>query len=97
VLVWSDRRVWWDVTQARPNRDFAFRWPWPPDEGIVTNVRITIEPAGYGSRIELEDGPFRLGLPGAIDAWAKAIEVWSDALANLRAHLDFSVDLRPRQ
>jgi hypothetical protein len=35
-------------------------------------------------------------VPGAIDAWAKAIEVWSDALAKLRAHLDFSVDLRPR-
>lgn len=96
VLVWSDRRVWWEVTQARPNRDFAFRWPWLPDERLVTDVRVTIEPAGYGSRLELEDGPFPLDVPGAIDAWAEAIEVWSDALAKLRAHIDFSVDLRPR-
>ena len=96
VLVWSDRRVWWDVTQARPNREFAFRWPWLADEGLVTDVRVTIEPAGYGSRLELEDGPFPLDVPGAIDAWAEAIEVWRDALAKLRAHLDFSVDLRPR-
>ena len=96
VLVWSDHRVWWDVTQARPNRAFAFRWPWLPDEGLVTDVRVTIEPAGYGSRLELEDGPFPLDMPGAIDAWAEAIEVWSDALAKFRAHLDFSVDLRPR-
>lgn len=96
VLVWSDHRVWWDVTQARPNRDFAFRWPWLADEGLVTDVRVTIDPAGYGSRLELEDGPFPLDVPGAMDAWAKAIEVWSDALAKLRAHLDFSVDLRPR-
>lgn len=96
VLVWSDHRVWWDVTQARPNRDFAFRWPWLPDEGLVTDVRVTIDPDGYGSRLEFEDGPFPLDVPGVIDAWAEAIEVWSDALAKLRAHLDFSVDLRPR-
>ena len=96
VLVWSDRRVWWDVTEAHPNRDFAFRWPWLADEGLVTDVRVTIEPAGYGSVLELEDGPFPLDVPGAIDAWAKAIELWSDALAKLRAHVDFSVDLRPR-
>lgn len=96
VLVWSDRRVWWEVTEARPNRDFAFRWPWLADEGLVTDVRVTIEPAGYGSVLELEDGPFPLDVPAALDAWAKGIELWSDALAKLRAHLDFSVDLRPR-
>ena len=97
VLVWPDHRVWWEVTQARPNSELAFRWPWLPDEGLVTDVRVTIDPAGYGSRLELEDGPFPLDVPGAIDAWAQALEVWSDALAKLRAHLDFSVDLRPRR
>jgi uncharacterized protein YndB with AHSA1/START domain len=96
VLVWSDHRVWWDVTGALPNREFAFRWPWLADESLVTAVRVTIEPAGYGTRLELEDGPFPLDVPGVIDAWAEAIEIWSDALAKLRAHLDFSVDLRPR-
>ena len=96
VLVWSDRRVWWEVTEARPNRVFAFRWPWLEDDGLVTGASITIDPVGYGSRLTLQDGPFPLGVPGALDAWARAIELWSDALANLRAHLDFSVDLRPR-
>jgi len=96
VLVWSDQRVSWEVTAARPNRDFAFRWSWLPDEGLVTDVRVTIEPAGYGSLLELQDGPFPLDVPGAIDAWADAIEVWTDALAKLRATLDFSVDLRPQ-
>jgi uncharacterized protein YndB with AHSA1/START domain len=96
VLVWSNRRVWWEVIEARPNRVFAVRWPWLPDDRLVTDVQVTIEAAGYGSRLELRDGPFPLDMPGAIDAWAKAIELWSDALAKLRAHLDFSVDLRPR-
>jgi uncharacterized protein YndB with AHSA1/START domain len=96
VLVWSDRRTWWDVIEAHPNATFAFRWPWPPDDGLVTDVRVSIRPAGYGSLVEIEDGPFPLDAPGAIDAWAAAIELWSDALAKLRAHLDFSVDLRAR-
>jgi uncharacterized protein YndB with AHSA1/START domain len=96
TLVWSDHRVWWDVTQASPNRIFVFRRAWLPDERLVTETRITIDPAGYGTRLELEDGPFPLATPGAIEAWAEAIETWSDALAKLRAHVDFSVDLRPR-
>jgi uncharacterized protein YndB with AHSA1/START domain len=96
VLVWPDRRIWWEVTQAHPNRSFAFRWPWLPDETLITEVRVTISPAGYGSRLELEDGPFPLDAPGGIDAWAEALEGWSEALATLHAHLDFSVDLRPR-
>ncbi|MFI5255148.1 MAG: SRPBCC domain-containing protein [Candidatus Limnocylindrales bacterium] len=96
VLVWPDRRLWWDVTEAQPNSRFAFRWPWLADESLVTGVRVAIAPAGYGSRLELVDGPFPLDRPGAIDAWAEAIEGWSEALALLRAHLDFSVDLRPR-
>jgi uncharacterized protein YndB with AHSA1/START domain len=96
VLVWSERRVWWEVIEAHPSRSFVFRWPWSPDDGLVTTVRVTIEPAGYGSRLALEDGPFPIDQPGAVDAWAKAIEGWSEALAMLRAHLDYSVDLRWR-
>ena len=96
TLVWSDHRVWWDVTLASPNRTFGFRRAWLPDERLLTDARITIDPVGYGTRLELEDGPFPLDLPGAIDAWAEAIETWTDALAKLRAHIDFSVDIRPR-
>jgi uncharacterized protein YndB with AHSA1/START domain len=95
-LVWPDRRVWWDVVQATPSRTFVFRLAWLSDDRLVTETRIAIDPAGYGTRLELQDGPFPLDVPGALDAWAEAIEFWSDALAKLRAHIDFSVDLRPR-
>jgi len=95
VLTWADRRVWWQVTRAEPYSRFAFRRPWLPDDSVVTDVQVAIRPAGYGTRLDLDDGPFRIDAPGAIDAWAEAIELWSDALAMLRAHLDFSVDLRP--
>jgi uncharacterized protein YndB with AHSA1/START domain len=96
VLVWSERRVWWDVVEANPSRSFVFRWPWFPDDGLVTTVRVTIEASGYGSRLALEDGPFPIGQPNGLDAWAKSIEGWSEALAMFRAHLDFSVGLRWR-
>jgi uncharacterized protein YndB with AHSA1/START domain len=96
VLVWPDRRVWWDVIEAQAGRSFAFHRPWLPDERLVTTARITIEPAGYGTRLKLEDGPFPLDRPGVVDAWAEALQGWSEALAMLRAHLDFSVDLRTR-
>ena len=95
-LVWADQQVWWDVLEARPPRAFVFRRPWLPDERLVTRVNVNIEPVGYGSRVQLEDGPFPLDQPGVIDAWAEALEHWSEAFAMLRAHLDFSVDLRSR-
>lgn len=96
MLVWAERRVWWDVVEAHPDRRFVVHWPWLPDERLITTVSVLVEPAGYGSRIDLEDGPFPLDQAGVLDAWAKAIEGWSETLALLRAHLDFSVDLRPR-
>jgi uncharacterized protein YndB with AHSA1/START domain len=96
VLVWSDRRVWWDVMEAQAGRSFAFQRPWLPDERFVTTVRITFEPAGYGTLMTLGDGPFPLDRPGGVDAWAEGLQGWSEALAMLRAHLDFSVDLRTR-
>jgi uncharacterized protein YndB with AHSA1/START domain len=96
TLVWPDQRVWWDVLEARPPSTFVFRRPWLPDERFVTRVNVNIESVGYGSRVQLEDGPFPLDQPLAIDAWAMALEHWTEALAMLRAHLDFSVDLRNR-
>lgn len=97
TLVWFDRRVWWEVTAARPDREFAFRWPWLPNDGLITDVRVTIQPAGYGTRLDFEDGPFQLDAPGGLDAWARATELWAEALAQLRAYVDFSVDLRARR
>ena len=96
VLVWGDRRVWWEVIEQQAGDTFVFRWPWLPDERLVTTVRVTFEPAGYGTWLRLEDGPFPIDRPGVIDAWAESLEGWGEALAMLRAHLDFSVDLRNR-
>ncbi len=96
TLVWEDHRVWWEVIEARSATAFAFRWPWLPDDQLVTTARITIQPAGYGSVMQLDDGPFPLDEPGGIEAWSEALEGWGEALTMLRAHVDFSVDLRSR-
>lgn len=96
VLAWRDQRLWWDVTEAHASSRFAFRWPWGEDESLVTTVTVTISPAGYASRLDLEDGPFPIGTPAGLDAWAAGLEGWGEALMLLRAHLDFSVDLRQR-
>jgi uncharacterized protein YndB with AHSA1/START domain len=95
-LVWPDQRIWWDVLEAEAPKRFVFRWPWDADERLVTTATITIAPVGYGSRVDVEDGPFPIDEPGGLDAWTEAVESWTEALAQLRAHLDFSVDLRPR-
>jgi len=95
-LVWSDHSVAWDVIEANPNHSFVVRWDGSPDDSVVSTLRITIDAAGYGSRLSLDDGPFPIEQPDALQAWASAIERWSEALAMLRAHLDFSVDLRGR-
>jgi uncharacterized protein YndB with AHSA1/START domain len=95
-LVWPDQRLWWEIVEAEAPKRFVFRWPWDFDERLVTTATIAIAPVGYGSRVDVEDGPFPIDAPGGLDAWTEAIERWTEALAQLRAHLDFSVDLRPR-
>ena len=59
--------------------------------------RLSAIQAEHGSRLELTDGPFPLEEPGGLDAWAEALEGWGEAIAMLRAYLDFSVDIRPRR
>ncbi len=96
VLIWSDRRVWLDMLEAEPERRVRFRWAWWPDDAMATDVIVDVAPYGYGTRVTLHDGPFQIDRPEGLDAWAEAIEGWAVALANLRAQLDFSVDLRRR-
>jgi len=96
TLVWPEERVWWDVITADPDRSFVFRRSWTADDRLVTRVTVTIRQLGYGCRMDLEDGPFPLGAAEDLDVLARAIEHWTTALAQLRAHLDFSVDLRWR-
>jgi uncharacterized protein YndB with AHSA1/START domain len=95
TLVFPDERVWWEVTAAEPDSRFQFRWPWLADDAWVTTVTVTISPRGLGSLVVLEDGPFDLGKDGLLDAYAECVEGWAEALSNLRAVVDFSVDLRP--
>lgn len=97
VLAWEDHRAWWEVLEERSGELFLFRRAWLQDERLVTTVRVTFQPAGYGTLLELEEGPFPLDRPGVLDAWAEAIGGWSEALAMLRAVIDFSVDIRTRQ
>ena len=49
-----------------------------------------------GSRLVLHDGPYPIDTPAGLEAWAAAIERWTEAVTMLRAYLDFFVDLRPR-
>ncbi len=94
TLVWPEQTLWWDVVAGEPNRRFQFRWPWGPDKSLVTTVTVTITRAGYGTQVVLEDGPFPIDTPEGLEAWARSLEGWGEALAMLRAQLDFSVDVR---
>jgi uncharacterized protein YndB with AHSA1/START domain len=94
TLVFPDQRVWWDVLEAEPVSHFRFRWPWLATEAWVSEVTVTIAPRGYGSLVTLEDGPFDLSVEGVLEAYAECLAGWAEALAQLRAVVDFSVDLR---
>jgi uncharacterized protein YndB with AHSA1/START domain len=94
MLVFPDQRVWWEVLEAEPYSRFKFRWPWLEDESWLTEVTVTITPRGYGSTVVVEDGPFDLTVPRVLEAYAECLEGWGEALANMRAVVDYSVDLR---
>ncbi len=96
ILVWASRRVWLDMLEAEPARRIRFRWAPSTVGTMATEVTVEILPHGYGTRLTLHDGPFDVNHPAGLDLWAEAIESWADTLANLRAQLDFSVDLRRR-
>jgi uncharacterized protein YndB with AHSA1/START domain len=94
TLVWHDRRIPLDVLESDPPTRFRFRWAWLPDSRYTTEVTVDLQPYGYGTRLNLKDGPFDLAVDGVIDAYAEALEGWGEALTNLRARVDYSIDLR---
>ena len=58
----------------------------------------TSEKMDSGCRLmPLRDGPFDVADPRILDAFADACGGWAEALVMLRAHLDFSVDVRDRR
>jgi uncharacterized protein YndB with AHSA1/START domain len=94
VLTWHDRRIPIDVLASDPPGLFRFRWSWPTGDDYQTTVTVRLAQEGYGTLVSLQDGPFDISHPGVIDAWAEALAGWGEALANLRAQVDYSVDLR---
>jgi uncharacterized protein YndB with AHSA1/START domain len=94
VLVFPRRRIEIDVLEAEPDKRFKFRWLHAGDEGLVTEVTIDIRPKGWGSVVALSDGPYETDVTEMLDEYARAIEIWAAGLAQLRASVDYSVDLR---
>jgi uncharacterized protein YndB with AHSA1/START domain len=94
VLVFARQRIPIDVLQAEPNSRFRFRWLHAHPEDLATEVTVTIAPRGWGSRVTLTDGPYEVESEAGLDAYAEAIEIWAAALTQLRASVDYSIDLR---
>lgn len=94
VLVFPRLRIEIDVLEADPNSRFRFRWKHPLDDGITTEVTVVITPTGYGSTVSLSDGPYDVSDEAILDEYARAIAIWAGALTQLRALVDYSIDLR---
>ena len=93
-FVFPRHRIDVDVLEADPNSRFKFRWTHPLEDGISTEVTVVITPVGYGSSVSLSDGPYDVADEVILDEYARAIEIWAAALTQLRASVDYSVDLR---
>ncbi len=94
VLVFPRQQIEIDVLEAQPNTSFKFRWLHPEGLGLTTDVAVSIQPKGWGSLVSLTDGPYDIGDEAVLDEYARAIEVWAAGLTQLRASVDYSVDLR---
>lgn len=93
-LVFPRHQIVIDVLEADPDSRFKFRWTHPGDDGVATEVTVSIAPQGYGSVVALSDGPYDVADDEVIDEYARAIEIWAAALTQLRASVDYSIDLR---
>ncbi len=94
VLVFPRRRIEIDVLEAEPDTRFKFRWIHAGDVELTTEVTVNIQPKGWGSVINLTDGPYETDVPDVLDEFARAIEIWAASLTQLRASVDYSIDLR---
>ena len=94
VLVFPRHQIEVDVLEAEPNARFKFRWLHPATWTWRPRSRSTIRPKGWGSLVTLTDGPYDTDREAILDEYARAIEIWAAGLAQLRASVDYSVDLR---
>ncbi len=94
VLVFPRQQIAIDVLEAEPDRRFKFRWNHLATPGLATDVTVSIEPKGWGSIVSLTDGPYETGVESTLDEYARAIEIWAAGLTQLRASVDYSIDLR---
>ncbi|MFV2064891.1 MAG: SRPBCC domain-containing protein [Chloroflexota bacterium] len=94
VLVFPRRRIKIDVLEAEPDKRFKFRWLHVGDRELATEVTVSLRAKGWGSVVALMDGPYETDVPEALDEYARAIEIWSAGLTQLRATVDYSIDLR---
>ena len=94
VLVFPRQRIEIDVLEAEPNRHFKVRWLHANPTDLVTEVTVSIEARGWGSLVSLADGPYDTDIPDVLDEYARAIAIWASGLAQLRASVDYSIDLR---
>jgi uncharacterized protein YndB with AHSA1/START domain len=93
-LVFPRHQIDVDVLEAEPNSRFKFRWLHPTEEDLATEVTVSITPTGYGSTVRLSDGPYEVSIEAVLDEYARAIDIWAAGLTQLRASVDYSVDLR---
>jgi uncharacterized protein YndB with AHSA1/START domain len=93
-LVFSRTHIPIDVLEAQPDSRFKFRWLHGLVQDLSTEVTISIRPKGWGSQVTLTDGPYDTLDEAILEEYARAIAIWSATLAQLRAIVDFSIDLR---
>jgi uncharacterized protein YndB with AHSA1/START domain len=94
VLVFPRHQIEVDVLEAQPDDRFRMRWFHRGDLGLTTEIGVRIQPRGWGSLVTLTDGPYDTDAEGVLDEYARAIAIWASALAQLRASVDYSIDLR---
>jgi uncharacterized protein YndB with AHSA1/START domain len=94
VLVFPRHQIEVDVLEAQPNERFRMRWLHPGDQDLATEISVRIRPQGWGSLVTLTDGPYDTAVEAILDEYARAIAIWAAVLAQLRASVDYSIDLR---
>lgn len=94
ILVFPRHQIEVDVLEAEPNERFRMRWLHADDLGLATEIAVRIRPKGWGSQVTLTDGPYDTDSEAILDEYARAIAIWAAALAQLRASVDYSIDLR---